>query len=295
MLGEFRIKVISERKSGLAGRKVRLGSRNDSGALHWHASCAPSRTPGTLKNMEQRQHTSLLQHSDRSGTGKILWVACDRFDRPLKEDSEEFLLEAVETPNLDALCRLSETGLIKVGKEKNINHGERFANLTRSRSLAITNISASPAFEEAIAFDHYETVGGLSSFEDVLETEWDSFDFFHLHLDGACKTLHESSDPEETEWIKMVDAWLPGLLAHFQPEVFALSGDLHADHSPNAPILAMLHSPCSWIHSCESLSPRTCRNGRLGTQIDLHQWLLLLVAHASREASYRAAMELFYQ
>jgi len=290
MLSQFVIKVTSQRESGLAGRKVKPDTRIDPYTLHWHASCVKSRMDDHL---EQREQTSPLQNSERSGTGKILWIACDSFDRPLDGEAGKTLLEAVETPNLDALCQLSETGLIKVEDETDLIHNERFADLTQLRSLALTNDSARSGLERTFAFDRYETLRGLSDFEDVLEAEWDSFDFFYLHLDGEYRTLLESSDPKVTEWIKMVDAWLPGLLAHFQPEVFALSGDLQAERSRDASIMAMIHSPCSRTHSCEGLSPRTCRNGRLGTQIDLRQWLLLLMAHSSRKESYRAAMELF--
>ena len=96
-----------------------------------------------------------------------------------------------------------------------------------------------------------------------------------------------------SEWIEMVDAWLPGLLAYFQPEVFALSGDLDAVVSKDTSILSLIHSPLSQAHSCQGLSQRACRDGRLGEQVDLRQWLLLLMAHSSRRESYRAALELY--
>ncbi|HKK18036.1 MAG TPA: hypothetical protein VJ952_05070, partial [Opitutales bacterium] len=152
------------------------------------------------------------QKTEQFGNGKILWVACDSFDKPSEENSKESMLEVADTPNLDALCRLSETGLMRTIKEREFKHAERFGDLTRLRSLAITNHSAHCVMERCFEFDRYETVRGLRAFEEVLEAEWDSFDFFYLHLDGEYKSVRELCDPEVMEWIEMVDAWLPGLL-----------------------------------------------------------------------------------
>ena len=230
---------------------------------------------------------------EQSSNGKILWVACDSFDRPSEANPGKSMLEATDTPNLDALCQLSETGLMTVKNEREFDYAEKFSELTRLRSLAITNRSGHCVLEKSFAFGRYETVRGLIEFEEVLEAEWDSFDFFYVHLDGDYKSLLECCDPEVTEWIEMVDAWLPGLLAHLRPEVFALSGDLDAVVSRDTSILSMIHSPLSRAHPCKGLSQRACRDGRLGGQVDLRRWLLLLMAHSSRRESYRAALELY--
>lgn len=203
------------------------------------------------------------------------------------------MLELTDTPNLDALCQVSETGLMTAKNGRDFRHAEKLGDLTHLRSLAITNSSYHCVLERCFEFDRYETVRGLSGFEDILEAEWHSFDFIYVHLDGEYKTVLELCDPEVTEWIEMVDAWLPGLLGHFQPEVFALSGDLDAIVSRGASILSMIHSPVSQAHPCQGLSQRSCRDGRLGEQVDLRQWLLLLMAHSSRRESYRAALELY--
>jgi|GEM_PF-3368310 len=233
------------------------------------------------------------QPAESSGNGKILWVACDSFDRPADKKSAVSMLESTDTPNLDALCQFSETGLMTAKNGREFNYGERFCDLTHLRSLAITNHSTNCVLERCFEFDCYEMVRGLNGYEGVLEAAWDSFDFFYVHLDGECKTVREFCDPEITEWIQMVDAWLPGLLGYFQPEVFALSGDLDAVVCRDASILSMIHSPWSQAHPCKGLSPRACRDGRLGEQVDLRQWLLLLMAHSSRRESYRAAVELY--
>ena len=231
--------------------------------------------------------------SERPGNGKILWVACDSFDRPSNEDPSKSMLETTDTPNLDALCELSETGLMTAKNEREFKRAEKFSDLTRLRSVAITNHSSHCVLERSFEFDRYETVRGLVGFEKLLEAEWGSFDFFYVHLDGEYKSLLELCEPQVTEWIEMVDTWLPGLLAYFQPEVFALSGDLDAVVSKDTSILSMIHSPLSHAHSCRGLSQRACRDGRLGEQVDLRQWLLLLMAHSSRRESYRAALELY--
>lgn len=134
---------------------------------------------------------------------------------------------------------------------------------------------------------------GLSGFEEVLDAQRQSYDFFYLHLDGEYKSILEVCDPESIEWVEMVDAWLPGLLGRFQPEVFALSGDLDAVLSRDASIPAMIHSPRVEAHPAEGFSPSACRKGRLGEQLDLRQWLLLLMAHSSRRETYGAIAELY--
>ncbi|MFO8027324.1 MAG: hypothetical protein R6U56_06650 [Opitutales bacterium] len=234
-----------------------------------------------------------MNNSKLSGRGKVLWVACDSFDKSLKKNPKQSIVQAADTPNLDALCQLSETGLIKAGKGTRLGGAKKFSDLTRLRSLAVTNHPSHRALERSFQFDRYETVHGLSGFEDVLEAEWDSYDFFYMHLDGEYKSILEVCDPESIEWVEMVDAWLPGLLGRFQPEVFALSGDLDAVLSQDASILAMIHSPWVEARPAEGLSPSACRKGRLGDQLDLRQWLLLLMAHSSRRETYGAIAELY--
>lgn len=234
-----------------------------------------------------------MSHFPLSGRGKILWVACDSFDRTLEENPKKSILQAADTPNLDALCQLSETGLMTAGTGAPFDELEKFSELSRLRSLAVTNHPSHCGLEKSLQFDRYETVQGLSGFEDVLETEWDAYDFFFMHLDGEYRSLLEICDPKTIEWIEMVDAWLPGLLGRFQPEVFAISGDLDAVFSRDASIMAMIHSPWVKAHRSEGLSPKAWHNGRLGEQIDLRQWLLLLMAHSSRRETYRAMLELY--
>lgn len=233
------------------------------------------------------------QNKEPSKRGKILWVACDSFDRPSDENPGKTMLETVATPNLDALCQLSDTGLMTADNGAHFFSAEKFGDLTHLRSLAITNRTAHCVLEKTFEFDRYESARGLRGVEDALETHWDSFDFIYVHLDGEYKTVLDFCDPKVSEWIEMVDAWLPGLLGRFQPEVFALSGDLDAVLSQDASILAMIHSPLSRAHPCEGLTKRACRNGRLGEKIDLRQWLLLLMAHSSRRESFYALTELY--
>lgn len=179
------------------------------------------------------------------------------------------------------------------GKGTPFDLPRKFSDLSRLRSLAITNHSSHCALERSFQFDRYETVHGLSGFEDVLATEWEAYDFFYLHLDGEYKSILELCDPEIIEWIEMVDVWLPGLLGRFQPEVFAISGDLDIALSRDDTTLAMIHSPQVQVHPAEGLSPRACRKGRLGEKIDLRQWLLLLMAHSSRRETYGTVLELY--
>lgn len=235
----------------------------------------------------------LNPQSNFSNRGKILWIACDSFNVPSNTNPGEVILETVETPNLDAICRFSATGLMANGDADWFDRPERFAELTRLRSLAITNCSDRCALEQTFEFDRYETVRGLDDFSKVLEKHWDAFHFFYLHLDGGGQVASEGSDAGIGERIEMVDAWLPGLLDQFQPEVFALSGDLEAMVSVDDAILAMIHSSRVQAHTCEGLSREGCRNGKLGNAIGLRQWILLLMAHSSRPESYRAALELY--
>lgn len=235
----------------------------------------------------------LMLNSTPTGSGKILWVACDSFDRSLEKNPRRSIVQAADTPNLDALCQHAETGLMTAGRGRQFDELKKFSELSGLRSLAITNQSSHCALEKSFQFDSYETVHGLSGFEDVLATEWEAYDFFYMHLDGEYKSILEMCDPETIEWVEMVDAWLPGLLGGFQPEVFAVSGDLDTALSRDASILAMIHSSRVQAHPTEGFSPRAFRNGRLGEQIDLRQWLLLLMAHSSRRETYGATLELY--
>lgn len=202
-------------------------------------------------------------------------------------------MDTAHTPNLDALCRFSTTGWMTASNQRSFDEVQRFDSLTDLRSLAITNHPAQCALEKVFAFDRYETVTGLTGFDDVLESNWDAFDFFYIHLNGEHGAELEGSTIKASEWVEMVDAWLPGVLGRFKPEVFALSGDLDAVLSEDASIPTMIHSPRIKAHSCWGFSRQGFQDGRPDKEMDLRQWLIFLMAHSSRQESYRAALEIF--
>lgn len=223
-----------------------------------------------------------------------MWVACDSFNLKSNKTPGANVLETASTPNLDALCQSSETGLMTTNDGRRFNRAEEFSMLTQLDSLAITNHRACKGLEKFFTFDRYETVSNLEGFEDMLETNWEAFDFFYIHLNGKYEALFEQhSDIRAEEWVEIVDAWLPGILGFFQPEVFALSGDLDAVLCESENLLALIHSPKTGSHSGEDQCRKFFPDGRLGKEVNLEQWILLLMAHSSRRESYRAALELF--
>ena len=125
---------------------------------------------------------------------------------------------------------------------------------------------------------------------DVVEREWERFDFFFLHVKQTDQAGEDGDLAAKVAAIEEVDAALPRLL-ELGPEVLAVTGD----HSTPAPMKAhsfhpvplLVASPIAFSDDAERFEERQCLRGHLGT-FPARDLLGLLLAHAGRLEKYGA-------
>lgn len=221
----------------------------------------------------------------RPNGSKILWTVCDSFGKDPEDGSGKCALDAARTPNFDSLCAASETGLFQSGTRPK-NPSVDFDSIARLSLFEINGSGSQPALEQLLGGTHKEAGDGLRGAEDTLESCWDLADFFVLRLDRRDVAGGLDDDLKQEEWIEMLDAWLPGLLGRFRPDVFAMSGGIWssgaADGARREPSPVLLHSGKSRAMQTEGFTLDCCRKGRLGQRLNLRHWLLLLLAHTER-------------
>ncbi|MFP4069761.1 MAG: hypothetical protein ACLFVC_06225 [Opitutales bacterium] len=227
----------------------------------------------------------LIQSLARPARSKLVWAVCDGFDEAPESGSEQCALDRAATPQFDALCRHSETGLLKKRAEHDAPLVD-FDAVARLSVFEVVSRGARPSLAGLLACAEHKTVPELLDFERSLSIHWNEYDLFLLRLDWRSEAEKVEGRFDCKEWIEMLDAWLTGLVAQFQPDVFALSGNLWlrgeggSEHPASTPVL--LHSSHSRARQTSGFTIDACRRGRLGRELSLRHWLLLLLAHAGR-------------
>lgn len=190
-------------------------------------------------------------------------------------------LDVARTPNLDSLCRQSLTGMMR--RRKAAQKPSADTASTGLSALEIDLCGARPLFDDMRELIERVTVDDLPGVENELAERWDQVDLFVLNLDRQSFGRKLGNDLTRAEWIEILDAWLPGLLAVFGPDVFALSGDIRDQNGsvevldPSTPLL--LHSRRSRALQGKGFTLDRCRKGGLGVDLSLRHCLLLLLAH----------------
>jgi 2,3-bisphosphoglycerate-independent phosphoglycerate mutase len=124
----------------------------------------------------------------------------------------------------------------------------------------------------------------------ALETNWQEYDFFYLHVKGT-DTAGENGDfIRKVHVIEDVDALLPRLMA-LEPDVVIISGD----HSSPAvlkshswhPVPTLLHSKYVRADGIAEFSERACARGSLG-RFPSKDLMPIALANAQRTAKFGA-------
>jgi 2,3-bisphosphoglycerate-independent phosphoglycerate mutase len=124
----------------------------------------------------------------------------------------------------------------------------------------------------------------------ALETHWDAFDFFYLHVKQT-DTAGELGDFDgKVRAIEAVDAQLARVLA-LKPDVVVIGGDhsspsVLASHSWH-PVPLLVYSKSARASGKATFGERACAQGSLGT-LRAVEVMSLALAHAGRLAKYGA-------
>jgi len=213
-------------------------------------------------------------------------VACDTFGGKFENIGVgKSVLERARLPNIDGLCRKSATGLLNAPQVLP-NPDPDFEGITGMRPLTIDNDDRNKPIAGLFLEGRVEHVKSLSDFEGALGDCWNNYDFFHLRLDHRQCAANSGCDFDAKEWIEMMDAWVPGLMAVFRPDVFAFSGvwweHMQDSGEMEVPIPLLIHSRRCRVQQQKEFSEQACKTGILGRRVSADQWLLNLMAYAGR-------------
>jgi len=125
---------------------------------------------------------------------------------------------------------------------------------------------------------------------DVVEREWERFDFFFLHVKQTDQAGEDGDLAAKAAVVEEVDAALPRLLA-LHPDALAITGD-HSTPSPMKahsfhPVPLLIASPIAFVDRTTAFDEHEAISGHLGT-FPSRDLLGLLLAHAGRLEKYGA-------
>ncbi len=130
-----------------------------------------------------------------------------------------------------------------------------------------------------------------SSFDeqlDVLETQFDAFDYFFLHYKPADAAGEDGNFEAKVASLEALDGWIPRVL-DLEPDALVVCGDhstpaVMAGHSWH-PVPLMIRSPYTPERSVEAFTEMACDYGALG-RIPAVNLMLLVLAHAGKLAKF---------
>jgi 2,3-bisphosphoglycerate-independent phosphoglycerate mutase len=130
----------------------------------------------------------------------------------------------------------------------------------------------------------------LSEEVDVLEKEWNNYDFFFLHFKYTDSRGEDGNFAEKVKMIEQFDAIVPRVMA-LKPTVIAATGD----HSTPAkmkshswhPVPVLIAGQNVRTDGCQAFGESECLKGGLG-QFQAMYLMPLLLAHADRLGKYGA-------
>lgn len=158
------------------------------------------------------------------------------------------------------------------------------------RSLCIANYPMYRGVAFLIGMDLHPVMPDASSQFDVLEQNFDDYDFHFFHLKSADKTGEDGNFDAKVAAIEEIDGMLPRLTA-LNPDVLVITGD----HStPSAlkshswhPVPVLLHSQYSRLDDAERFTEKESLKGALG-QFPSKDLMALALAHALRLKKFGA-------
>lgn len=126
---------------------------------------------------------------------------------------------------------------------------------------------------------------------EILETEWDNFDFFFIHIKKTDSYGEDGDFDKKVELISEIDAQIPRIM-ELNPDVVMVTGD----HSTPTVLKAHSWHPVPvliWSRYCqpdpvEKFGERYCLRGGLGPSIPSYQLMPLMQANALRLKKFGA-------
>lgn len=158
------------------------------------------------------------------------------------------------------------------------------------KALAIANYPMYRGLAKLVGMEAPEISGDVPEEIDFLKQQYDSHDFFFLHVKKIDSYGEDGKFSEKAARISEFDALLPRILA-MEPDVLVITGDhstpsLMKGHSWH-PVPVLVHSPYVLGGLCKGFSERECVGGELSIFHTVHLMSLAL-ANAGRLKKFGA-------
>jgi 2,3-bisphosphoglycerate-independent phosphoglycerate mutase len=166
-----------------------------------------------------------------------------------------------------------------------------FPDIYGLKSAAIAAYPMYKGVARLVGMDALNTEDSLESEFETLKNNWNSYDFFYLHVKKIDSYGEDGDFDKKVELIEKVDREIPKLL-ELNPDVIAVTGD----HSTPAlmkyhgwqPVPILIHSKFCRADRTEKFSEKECTSGALGPNFPAKDLMLLLMANARRFEKFGA-------
>ena len=165
----------------------------------------------------------------------------------------------------------------------------KFGEIYKLRAAAIAGYPMYKGLARLVGMEVLKEGEGIASEFQTLEENWDSYDFFFVHVKATDAAGEDGDFERKAAVIEEVDALIPDLLG-LDPAVLAVTGD-HAtpakmkSHSWHA-VPFLLHSEYT-LPTTRSFGERACAGGSLGV-FQAAEIMGLLMGHALKLNRYGA-------
>lgn len=165
-----------------------------------------------------------------------------------------------------------------------------FPDLYKMRSAAIATYPMYKGLARTVGMEVVDAGKTIDSLFHALKREWNSFDFFFVHVKYTDSRGEDGDFEAKREVIERVDSFVPEILS-LEPDVLVVTGDhstpsLMGSHSWH-PSPFLLLSRFVRPDGTGSFGERSCVRGSLGLMKG-YKLMGLLLAHAGRLAKYGA-------
>jgi len=142
-----------------------------------------------------------------------------------------------------------------------------------------------------IGMDVLETSDSIQDKITTLEKNWNTYDFFYLHIKKTDSAGEDGDFQRKVSVIEETDKEIPKLLA-LKPDVLIVTGDHSTPSTMKAhswhPVPVLLSSPLCRPDNVQEFTERACLTGGLGNRLPAKELMLLALAHAQRLDKYGA-------
>ena len=167
----------------------------------------------------------------------------------------------------------------------------KFADIFRLHAAAVASYPMYRGVAKLVGMDPLDTGETLADEIQTLESRWEDFDYFYLHIKAIDSAGEDGDFERKVSLIEEVDGIVPQIM-HLEPDVVVVTGD----HSTPAqlkshswhPVPVLLVSDTCRPDDVDRFGERACTYGALGPRYPAVDLMPLMLAHAGRMEKFGA-------